>query len=426
MRSIIHFYMPSFHAAVEQLRKPELAGRPVIVTHRSGGAEFVISASPEAKVEGVREGMTARHAGRYCPSGMFVPADWGVYKDASDRVLDILSEYSPRLEPHWLDRAYMDLTGCSTNTNHRVGASRDPEIEVRPECVQTLLLPVQGARRSADLRAPLHEGLASPHSKVAEAQYIVRKETGLVMSAGIAGNKLVAQAAASVCKAGECMTIEPGKERDFLAPLLVGHLPGVVPKIEKRLLALGVVTIGELAAIPCPMLVRQFGAIGSRLHRLAQGIDLAPVQALYPPETIITEHTFDDTPSEPQAVQEYLLRITDRASAKLRTLNQKTGAVSVRLEFDGGDVCLRSYVPKSPISSVQEIYAAARRIVRQEMHGARVVSVRLTLSDLRAVGGLQLNFLEDTERKLRLQALFTRIHDRFGEKALVYGAALVA
>jgi DNA polymerase IV len=414
MRSIIHFYMPSFHAAVEQLRKPELAGRPVIVTHRSGGGEFVISASTEAKAEGVREGMTARHAGRYCPSGMFVPADWGVYKDTSDRVLDILSRYSPLLEPHWLDRAYMDVTGCSTHVE--CGGSTP------------LSLPMTDHPLACQARSVVKDKAVSrpPHSIVVEAQHIIRKETGLVVSAGIAGNKLVAQAAASACKAGEYMTVAPGTEREFLAPLPVNHLPGVGPKIEKRLLALGVATIGELAAIPCPMLVRQFGAIGSRLHRLAQGIDLTPVQALYPPETIITEHTFDDAPSEPEAVHEHLLIISDQAAARLRDLSQKAGAVSVRLELDGGDIRLRSYVPKSPISSVQEIYSAARRIVRQEMHGARVVSVRLTLSDLRTAGGFQLNFLEDTERKIRLQALLARIHERYGERALVYGAALVA
>lgn len=394
MRSIIHFYMPSFHAAVEQLRNPELAGRPVVVTHRSGGGEFVISASSEAKTEGVCEGMTARHAGRYCPDGVFLPADWGAYKDASDRVLDILSRYSPLLEPHWLDRAYVDLTGCS---GQGIEGPRD-----------------QGSKTLNAQRSTLN------------VQHIIRKETGLVVSAGVARNKLVAQAAASVCKAGKCMVVEPGTEREFIAPLPVDHLPGVGPKIEKRLLALGVVTIGELANIPCPMLVRQFGAVGSRLHRLAQGIDLTPVKALYPPETIITEHTFDDAPSEPDAVEPHLLRMSDQASARLGKLNQKAGAVSVRLEFDGGEVALRSYVPKSPISSVQEIYSAARRIVRREMCGAGVASIRLTLSDLRAVGGFQLNFFEDTERKLRIQNLLARIRERYGEQALVYGAALIA
>ena len=397
MRSIIHFYMPSFHAAIEQMRNPDLAGKPVIVTRRSGGTEVVVSASPEAKLDGVREGMTVRHAGRYCPSGIFLPADWGLYKEASENVLNTISDYSPLLEPHGLDRAYMDVTGCG-------GQHRTSNIE----------------RRTSN----------GEHLRVAEEiRRKVRDEVGLTVSAGIAQNKLLAYAAASTCEAGEGSEIEPGGEREFLAPLPVSYLPGIGAKIEKRLLALGVVTIGELASIPSPMLFRQFGPVGSRLHRLAHGTDFSPVTALYPPEIIIIEHTFGDmyeTPCEPEAVEPYLLRMSDRISAKLVERNRKAGMVSLRIGFDNGDSVSRSHVPKNAISSAHEIYSAATRILRTEMHGAAVVSIRLTLSDLRPVGGFQLDFLDDPERRMRIQALFGRIHARFGEKALIYGAALSA
>jgi DNA polymerase-4 len=265
--------------------------------------------------------------------------------------------------------------------------------------------------------------------KVEEIQQRIGDEVGLVISAGIAQNKLLAYAAASTCEAGECIEIEPGGEREFLAPLPVSYLPGVGAKIEKRLLALGVVTIGELASIPAAMLFWQFGPIGSRLHRLAHGTDFSPVTALYPPETIIIKHTFGDmyeTPCEPEAVEPYLLRMSDRVSAKLAERNRKAGMVSLRIGFENGDSVSRSHVPKSAISSAHEIYSAARRILRTEMHGTEVVSIGLTLSDLRAVGGFQLDFLDDPERRMRIQALFGRIHARFGEKALIYGAALSA
>lgn len=422
MRSIIHFYMPSFHAAIEQMRNPDLAGKPVIVTRRSGGTEVVVSASSEAKLDGVHEGMTVRHAGRYCPSGIFVPADWGMYKEASENVLNIISDYSPLLEPHGLDRAYMDLTGtqdCSRMEPQRHGEHRGEE---EAGILPFSLSPV----RPFSSTSPW---LNTPTFVVEDIQRRVRDEVGLVISAGIAQNKLLAYAAASTCGAGECIEIEPGGEREFLAPLPVSYLPGVGAKIEKRLLALGVVTIGELASIPAPMLFRQFGPIGSRLHRLAHGTDFSPVTALYPPETIIIKHTFGDmyeTPSEPEAVEPYLLRMSDRISAKLVERNRKAGMVSLRIRFENGDSTSRSHVPKSAISSAHEIYSAARRILGQEMHGTEVVSIGLTLSDLRAIGGFQLDFLDDPERRMRIQALFGRIHARFGEKALIYGAALSA
>ncbi|HEY3298832.1 MAG TPA: DNA polymerase IV, partial [Armatimonadota bacterium] len=75
IRSVIHIHILSFCAALEQIRKPELARKPVMITHVSGNIEFVISASPEARAQGVYDGITARHAGRYCPDGIFLPVD---------------------------------------------------------------------------------------------------------------------------------------------------------------------------------------------------------------------------------------------------------------------------------------------------------------------------------------------------------------
>ena len=398
MRSIIHFHMPSFHAAVEQLRNPDLAGKPVIVTPRFGGIELVISASPEAMKEGVVEGMTARHAGRLCPDAVFIPARWAVYKDASEKALDILADYSPFLEPHGLDRAYMDVT------------VERPASSVQRSASNALLSTLHAPRSTSMIQR-------------------IKDETGLTISAGIARNKLVARAAASACEPGGFLEIAPGDEREFLAPIPVAHLPGVGPKIEKRLLALGITTIGDLASIPQTMLMRQFGALGSRLHKLSHGMDFTPVTALYPPECIITEHTFPESsepPAEPEALETYLARMSDSVSARLKRRNRLAGSVSLRIEFDDREVALRSYTPKSLISSPHEIYSAARRLLGQAMYGVGVISIRLTLGDLRAVGGFQLDFLEDTERKIRLQSLITQIHARFGERALVRGTALVA
>ena len=382
MRSIIHFYVNSFCALLEQLRNPETAGKPVIITHRSGNGEFVVSASPEARLQGVREGITSRRAGRYCPDGIFLPVDWKMYKEASRKVLDILSYYSPLLEPQGLDRAYMDVTGCLA----------------------------------------LFE---SPRSIAREVRQKVMQEVKVPISIGIAESKLAASAAASTVKIGECLEVKPGDEKEVLASLSVSFLPGVGEKIEKRLLALGILTIGELAAIPERMLARQLGIAGSRLHKLALGIDHSPVEALYPPEIIISEHTFVGQPSEPEVLQIYLLRMSDELSGKLRDRNQKAGRISLRLEFENGEVHSSSYVPKMPVSSIREIYVASKRLIGFETE-ERIASIKLAVSDLRAAGGIQLSYLEDTERRARLEALLRNVRSRFGDRALVLGEAIAA
>jgi DNA polymerase-4 len=382
MRSIMHFYINSFCAHLEQLRNPEIARKPVIVTHRSGNGEFVVSASPEAKLQGVREGITSRRAGRYCPDGIFLPVDWKMYKETSRKVMDILSYYSPLLEPHGLDRAYMDVTGCFA----------------------------------------LFE---SPRAIAREVQQKVMQAVKVLISIGIAENKLAASAAASSVKAGECLEVKPGGEKEVLASLSVSFLPGVGEKIEKRLLALGIITVGELAAIPERMLARQLGITGSRLHRLAQGIDPSPVLALYPPETFLSEHTFGERPGELEVIQVYLLRMSDELSGKLRDQNQKAGKVSLRIEFENGEVYSSSYVPKIPVSSIREIYVASKRLIGFETE-EKIVSIKLALSDLRAAGGIQLSYLDDTERRARLDALLRNVRSKFGDQALVLGEAIAA
>ncbi|HUV04517.1 MAG TPA: DNA polymerase IV [Armatimonadota bacterium] len=382
MRSIMHFYAESFHASLERLRRPELAGKPVVVTHSSGRGEFVVSASREAAAEGVRESITARHAGRYCPDAIFLPANWAMYREASDTVMDILSNFSPLLEPQSLDGAYMDVTGCFSL-------------------------------------------FGSPRSMAAEIRRRVAKEVGVRVSVGIARSKLVSSAASSAAKPDGCLEVRPGSEVEFLKPLPVGCLWGVGPKIEKRLLNLGVRTIGELAAIPERLLMRQFGALGSRLHRLSLGIDYSPVMALYPPAMVSIEHTFEhvgENLCEPGLVEPYLLWMCDRLAMKLRKRSQQASVVAIGLEFEGFPEISRSYTLKTPVSTAHGIYTGARRILSSEMQGARIRAIKLTLSGLESGEGLQLSFIGDTGRRMKLDAVLESIRARFGEHAIASGS----
>lgn len=378
MRSIIHFRIKSFFASLEQLRRPELVGKPVVVLHNSGRSNAVVSASQEAVRQGVREAMTARHAGRCCPEAIFLPARWEVFREASDTVMDILYEFSPLLETQGLDKAYMDFTGSA------------------------LLF-------------------GTPKSAALEAQHRIERELGVLPSVGIATNKLCASVASSVVDVGGFMEVEPEHEREFLLPLPVGCLWGVDPKIEKRLANLGVNTVGELATIPERLMARQFGILGSRLRLFSLGIDYSPVMALYPPAMIEIEHTFDsigEDTREPEFVEPCLLRMCDLLAMRLRKRNQKAREITMKLEFEDLPPIDRTYSPKNLLSSAQSIFAGARRILRSQMQGARLSSVRLTLSGIEHGEGMQLSFMGDAERRYKLDAVLENIRARFGEQSI--------
>lgn len=360
-------------------------------------------------------GLTVRHALRYCPTAVVIPADWGYYREKSEAVMDILSKYSPRLEPDSLDKAYMDVTGCT-------------------------------------------KLFGSPKRIAREAQRRVADEIGVRMSVGIARNKLVASAVSSACKPDGCMAVRPGTEAEFMSKLQVGVLSGVGPKIEKRLQGLGVRTVGELAAIPERLLVRQFGALGSRLRTQSQGIDHSPVAALYPQPVIIVEHTFecdDDDASDPGVVEAYLLRLCEQSAIQMRKRDQQTGSLKLSLDYDGVTEN-RFYTFKTPVSTARDIYVGARRTLlrmvdseqnifppeplpqveggsmgfppplegRGQREGlAAVSSLRLTLSDLQTGSGIQLSLIGDTELRMRLDSVLETIRSRFGDRAIACGAA---
>lgn len=381
MRSIMHFYLRSFYASLEQLKDPQLEGKPVVITHKSRGGEFVVSASREAIAQGVSESMSARHASRYCPTAVFLPARWKMYHEASNRVMDILSKFSPLLEPDSFDKAYIDVTGC-------------------------------------------HMLFGSAKEILKEAQLRIKNKVGVASSVGIAQNKLLASIASRLASEDGYIEVKPDSNNEFLHPLSVRHLWGVSEKIEKRLLALGVRTIGELALIPEDLLIRQFGILGSKLYRLSHGIDYSPVMPLYPPALIEIEHTFDHTTGivcEPELAEVYLFRMCDCLAMKLWKRNVQASVISVKLEFEGAPTISSSYILKASTSSAKAIYSSARRIIRSEMHGAPLKSMKLTLSGLRSGGEIQLSFSGDTERRMKLNAVVETIRSRFGEHAIVCG-----
>src|ERR1700687_4312400 len=109
----MHVHLDAFYASVEQLRRPELRGKPVIVGGAGveGERGVVAAASYEARPFGVRSAMPLSRARRLCPNAVFVPCDFDAYREASKSVFAILDHYSPVIEPIALDEAYLDLTG---------------------------------------------------------------------------------------------------------------------------------------------------------------------------------------------------------------------------------------------------------------------------------------------------------------------------
>src|SRR3990172_5081857 len=110
-RTIMHVDLDAFFVSVEQVFNPELRGKPVVVGGRPGGRGVVAAASYEARAFGLHSGMPLKTASRLCPQAIFIEGSFPRYRDASQKFMAILADFSPFIEPLGLDEAYLDVTG---------------------------------------------------------------------------------------------------------------------------------------------------------------------------------------------------------------------------------------------------------------------------------------------------------------------------
>ena len=224
-RVILHVDLDAFFAAVEQRDRPELRGKPVIVGGGGPDQRGVVSAaSYEARKFGVHSAMPLRTAGRLCPQGVFLPVDGRKYQHVSREVMAILRRFTPQVQPISIDEAFLDITGSQA-------------------------LFGDGETIGRTIKAT------------------IRAEVGLTASVGVGTTKLVAKIASELRKPDGLVVVPPGGEAAFLAPLPISRLWGVGGKTAEALRDFGVVTIGDLAALPPDALVRRFGKHGASPRR---------------------------------------------------------------------------------------------------------------------------------------------------------------
>ncbi|MGH3446746.1 MAG: DNA polymerase IV [Nocardioidaceae bacterium] len=253
--SILHLDLDAFFAAVEQRDKPSLRGKPVIV----GGVGLrgvVATASYEARTYGVHSAMSTAEARARCPHAAFLMGRFEAYRASSAKVMTVLNELSPLVEPLSLDEAYVDLAASPG---------------------------------SPDLSP---EGLGDTAPRLKQAVYDATG--GLTASVGIGTSKLVAKIASDLDKPDGTVVVAPGTERALLRPMPVTVIPGVGPATTARLRAIGVQTIEQLEQISSDELVRVVGqAHGTGLYAMTRAEDDRGVEAERETKSVSVEDTFE-------------------------------------------------------------------------------------------------------------------------------------
>ena len=373
--TILHVDLDAFFAAVEQRDRPELRGRPVIVGGGDRNARGVVSAaSYEARVFGVRSAMPLRTAGALCPTGVFLPVDGAKYSAVSRQVMVILRGFTPLVEPVSIDEAFLDVAGTET--------------------------------------------LFGPAEVVAgEVKSAIRRELELTASVGVATTKLVAKIASDLRKPDGLVSVEPGTEAAFLAPLPIERLWGVGARTRAVLAEYGVRTIGDLAALPLDLLVRRFGNGGPQLAARALGIDPSPVGDGAATKSVSHEHTFDVDTADWEVIERTLLALSEGVAARLRAGRVKAGTVAVRLRDSDFVTISRQRTLKAPTDLTEPIWRTALSLVRPEVRGMRVRLLGVAASHLTDREQLALFGADDARRRRAVEAS-DAIRERFGTRAI--------
>jgi DNA polymerase-4 len=373
-RAIIHADLDAFYASVEVLDDPSLRGKPVIVGGGPGDRGVVSAASYEAREFGVGSAMPLRTAARRCPNGVFLPGRPARYRELSDQVMRIFADYTPLVEPISLDEAFLDVTASAAALGN--GESIARRIKSR-----------------------------------------VLDEVGLVVSVGVATNKLCAKVASDLRKPDALVVVPPGDEAAFLAPLPIRRLWGVGPQAQAALADYGIATIGQLAAIPPGTLHRRFGRHGDDLSARARGIDRSAVEVVHHAKSVGHEHTFDVDSADVHRLEATLLDLAESVASRLRRHELAAGSVQLKLRYEGFETLTRQAPLPRQTRESAVLYDAAVSLLRRtlvEGRGVRLIGITaINLSDAQ-----QLTLFDGTERTDRLTRSIDAVRGRFGDRAI--------
>jgi len=386
-RTILHGDLDAFYASVEQRDHPEYRGKPVIVGGGPQERGVVSAASYEARAFGVRSAMPLRTASGLCPQGIFVPGDHAAYATASDAVMAIFSQRTPLVQPISLDEAFLDITA----TLNLFGGA---------------------------------EAIAR------ELKRAVREELGLVLSVGVATNKLCAKIGSDLQKPDGLVVVPVGGEAAFLAPLPLGRLWGVGPKTRAVLEGLGMRTIGDLAAAQPELLAARFGEHGRSIWERARGIDESTVEPELEAKSVGHEYTFDRDTRDLAQIEATLLRLAEGVGRRLRANNTRAKTITLKLRVAPFETRSRQRTVAEPTDDDLRLYEVARALLRAALaadrDAGRASLVRLVgISTSGLVAGEQLGLFEGA-RTARLNAALDAVRERFGDTALDRASATEA
>lgn len=343
-RKIIHVDMDAFYASVEIRENPSLRGKPVIIARHpkeSGGRGVVATASYEARKYGVHSAMSSKKALELCPNGVFVPANFTLYREISDKIHEIFRRYTNVIQPLSLDEAFLDVTKNKKNIDSATIVAR-------------------------------------------HIQRDIYNELKLTSSAGVSYNKFIAKIASDFKKPAGITVITPEKSHDFLMQLDIKDFSGVGEKTLEKMHEFNIFKGQDLYDKTELELSNRFGKLGHSLFRRVRGIDDRPVEVERERKSVGKERTFqDDIRIDEQAIQ-FLRYISAEVLVALRKKEMHGKTVVLKVRYSDFETHTRRKTMLNYVQNEEELFSIVYGLwqeVGEVERGVRLLGVTMTNLD---------------------------------------------
>ncbi len=381
MRTIMHVDMDAFFASVEILDNPDYKGKPVIVGGRKDSPRGVVSAaSYEARKFGVRSAMPISKAVVLCPHGIFVPGRMDRYQEISRQIHDLFPQVSPLIEPLSIDEAFLDMSGCE----HFYTSLEDMGLHLKK---------------------------------------LIKQETGLTASVGIAPNKFLAKLASDWRKPDGLFVIRPEDVQKFLYGLPVNKIWGVGKKSEERLHQLGLYHVKDILPHSLEWLQKNVGeALGNQIYHLARGLDERPVVANQKAKSIGQETTFSEDQESLPFLRHQLAQMSENVGWRLREQGFYARTVSIKVRFHNFKTITRSHSLNYSFNDDDTIFSEALQLLEDiKLQPIRLLGV--TVSNF-SVGSQLSLFSSEDQPKGQVSEVMDIINRKFAPGTITKGRTL--
>jgi len=307
---ILHCDLDSFFASVEQRDHPEYRGKPVIIgadPKEGKGRGVASTCSYEARKYGIHSAMPISQAYKRCPHGNYIKPTLTKYREASERVMEILQGYSKIFQQVGIDEAYLDISDVCGDFN-----------EARKLC-----------------------------EKIKQEVF---DKVGITISIGCAPTKSIAKIASDHNKPNGVTVVKPEYIKKFLDPMDITRIPGIGKKSKIYYYRKGIKKIGDIINTPLHRMMELFGKNGKWIWKISNGIDKREVKDFpYDRKSISAERTFYTDSDDFNVIISKLEEINERIHKTLEKSNTFYRTISLKIRFEGFETYLRSKSLNFPI-----------------------------------------------------------------------------